>query len=141
MTDHTITHSGIVENIQGSHLSVRIVQTSACASCSIKGHCSSADSRDKIIDIYDTGAASYRVGEEVTVIAATSTGMRAVALAFVIPFALLIISLFLLMAWTGSELYAGIGALPVLLPYYLILWLNKSRLKRNFSFTVKPINN
>ena len=41
-------------------LSVRIVQTSACAACSVKGHCSSADSKDKIIDIIDTAAASYQ---------------------------------------------------------------------------------
>ena len=47
MTNNTIKHLGIVENIQGSHLSVRIVQTSACAACSAKGHCSSADSRTK----------------------------------------------------------------------------------------------
>ncbi len=59
---NTIKHQGIVENIHGSHLSVRIVQTSACAACSVKGHCSSADSKDKIIDIIDTAtAASYQV--------------------------------------------------------------------------------
>ncbi|ERI88883.1 hypothetical protein HMPREF1981_00199 [Bacteroides pyogenes F0041] len=138
MTNDTITHPGVVENIQDSHLSVRIVQTSACASCSIKGHCSSADSQEKVIDIFDPAAASYHTGEEVTVVAATSMGVMAVILAFVIPLALLVVSLFLLMAWTGSEMYAGIGALAVLLPYYLILWLNKSRLKRKFSFTVKP---
>ena len=57
MTNNTIKHLGIVENIQGSHLSVRIVQTSACAACSAKGHCSSADSKDKIIDITDVTAA------------------------------------------------------------------------------------
>ena len=66
MTNNTIKHLGIVENIQGSHLSVRIVQTSACAACSAKGHCSSADSKDKIIDIIDTAASSYQVGEKVT---------------------------------------------------------------------------
>lgn len=64
MTNNTIKHLGIVENIQGSHLSVRIVQTSACAACSAKGYCSSADSKDKIIDIIDTAASSYQGGRE-----------------------------------------------------------------------------
>ena len=77
MTNNTIKHLGIVENIQGSHLSVRIVQTSACAACSVKGHCSSADSKDKIIDIIDTAAASYQVGENVMVVGETSMGMQA----------------------------------------------------------------
>ena len=141
MTTNTIKHLGIVENIQGSHLSVRIVQTSACAACSVKGHCSSADSKDKIIDIIDTAAASYQVGENVMVVGETSMGMQAVALAFIIPFVLLIFTLFLFMALIENELYAALLSLAVLVPYYYILWLNKTRLKQKFSFTIKPINN
>ena len=141
MTNNTIKHLGIVENIQGSHLSVRIVQTSACAACSVKGHCSSADSNDKIIDIIDTAAASYQVGENVMVVGETSMGMQAVALAFIIPFVLLIFTLFLFMALIENELYAALLSLAVLVPYYYILWLNKTRLKQKFSFTIKPINN
>ena len=141
MTNNTIKHLGIVENIQGSHLSVRIVQTSACAACSAKGHCSSADSKDKIIDIIDTAASSYRVGEKVMVIGETSMGMMAVVLAFIIPFILLIFSLFLFMALMESELYSALLSLAILIPYYFILWLNKTRLKQKFSFTIKPINN
>ena len=141
MTNNTIKHLGIVEIIQGSHLSVRIVQTSACAACSVKGHCSSADSKDKIIDIIDTAAASYQVGENVMVVGETSMGMQAVALAFIIPFVLLIFTLFLFMALIENELYAALLSLAVLVPYYYILWLNKTRLKQKFSFTIKPINN
>ena len=141
MTNNTIKHLGIVENIQGSHLSVRIVQTSACAACSAKGHCSSADSKDKIIDIIDTAASSYRVGEKVMVIGETSMGMMAVVLAFIIPFILLIFSLFLFMALMENELYSALLSLAILIPYYFILWLNKTRLKQKFSFTIKQINN
>ena len=46
-----IKHQGIVENINSSHIKVRIVQTSACAACSAKGHCASADTKEKIIDV------------------------------------------------------------------------------------------
>ena len=130
MTNNTIKHLGIVENIQGSHLSVRIVQTSA-----------SADSKDKIIDITDVTAASYQVGERVMVIGETSMGMMAVTLAFIIPFVLLIVSLFAWMALIGNELYAALLSLAVLIPYYFVLWLNKTRMKQHFSFTIKPINN
>ena len=114
MTNNTIKHLGIVENIQGSHLSVRIVQTSACAACSVKGHCSSADSKDKIIDIIDTAAASYQVGENVMVVGETSMGMQAVALAFIIPFVLLIFTLFLFMALIENELYAALLSLSLI---------------------------
>lgn len=138
--NNTLKHLGIVENIQGSHLSIRIVRTSACAACGAKGHCTSADSKDQIIDIIDT-AAIWQVGDKVMVVGEMSMGLMAVVLAFVIPFALLIISLFLFMAWMEDELYAALLSLTVLVPYYFILWLNKTRLKQKFSFTIKSINN
>ena len=96
---------------------------------------------DKIIDIIDTAASSYQVGEKVMVVGETSMGMQAVALAFIIPFVLLIFTLFLFMALIENELYAALLSLAVLVPYYYILWLNKTRLKQKFSFTIKPINN
>lgn len=136
---NTIKHLGIVENIQDSHLSVRIIQTSACASCSIKGHCTSADSKDKIIDITDVAAASYQVGEQVMIIGETSMGMMAVVLAFVIPIVLLVLFLFVFMALFKKELSAALSSLAVLASYYFILWLNKTQLKQKFSFTIKPI--
>ena len=132
MTNNTIKHLGIVENIQGSHLSVRIVQTSACAACSAKGHCSSADSKDKIIDIIDTAASSYQVGEKVMVVGETSMGMMAVLLAFVLPFVLLIFSLFLLMALIENELYAALLSLAVLIPIISFYGLTKRDSNNNF---------
>lgn len=139
MNNNLINHLGVVESIQDSLLKVRIVQTSACAACSAKGHCSSADSKDKIIDVIDDGATSYKIGEEVLLIGQTSMGMMAVAFAFFFPFVILIVSLFVLMALINNELYAALLSLVVLIPYYYMLWLNKSRLKRQFSFTIKPI--
>ena len=81
----TIRHQGIVENINGTHLQVRIVQTSACASCSIKGHCSSADTKEKLIDVIDESS-SYQPGDRVWVVGELSMGVMAVLLAFVFPF-------------------------------------------------------
>ena len=128
----TIKHQGIVENINGTHLQVRIVQTSACAACSIKGHCTSADAKEKLIDVTDEAAAeTYRPGDRVWV-----TGQ----LSFVVPFLVLVVSLFVFMAIWNDELGAALGALFLLVPYYFILWLNKSRLGKKFSFSIQPMN-
>lgn len=135
---NTIRHQGIVESMNGSHLRVRIIQTSACISCSVKGHCSSADSKEKLIDVIDASH-TYAVGEQVMIIGALSMGVKAVMLAFVAPFLLLVVSLFLLMALINDELYASLGSLLLLIPYYGVLWMNRTRLKQQFSFTIKPI--
>ena len=137
---NTIKHQGIVENINGSHLQVRIIQTSACASCSIKGHCSSADTKEKLIDVTDDNVSSYQPGDRVWVIGELSMGVMAVLLAFILPFHVLIFSLFIFMAIWNDELGSALCSLALLIPYYYILWLNKSRLGKKFSFSISPMN-
>lgn len=137
---NTIRHQGVVENINGSHLQVRIIQTSACVSCSVKGHCSSADTKEKLIDVTDVNAASYKVGDHVWLVGELSMGVMAVLLAFVFPFLVLILSLFFFMAIYSDELISSLASLALLIPYYFILWLNKSRLGKRFSFSIQSMN-
>jgi sigma-E factor negative regulatory protein RseC len=137
MTD-IIEHEGIVENIRDSHLYVKVVQASACASCSVKAHCSSADTKEKLIEVTTNEASSYRVGEQVTVYGELSMGRMAVLLAFIVPFFILIIALFLFMSLWHNDAAASLCALALLIPYYIILWLEKGRMKKRFSFSVKP---
>ena len=134
---NTIKHQGIVENINGSHLQVRIIQTSACASCSVKGHCTSADTKEKLVDVADADAASYQPGDRVWVTGELSMG---VLFAFIFPFLILIISLFVFMAIWNDELRSALCSLALLVPYYYILWLNKLRMGKKFSFSVRPMN-
>lgn len=141
MTD-IIKHRGIVENIEGSHVRVRIVQTSACSACSVKGHCNASESKEKLIDVFDMKASSYRIGEEVMIYGTTSMGMQAVLLAFGIPFLVLLITLFISMRLTGgNELRSALVALSALLPYYLIIHVCRNKLSKKFSFTLEPIKN
>ena len=135
-----IKHQGIVENINGSHVKVRIVQTSACAACSAKGHCASVDTKEKLIDVTTGDASSYHPGDRVIVFGELSMGMMAVLLAFVIPFCVLVISLFIFMAIWNDELRSALCSLVLLIPYYYILWLNKTRMGKKFSFSIKPID-
>ncbi|WP_291528957.1 SoxR reducing system RseC family protein [Bacteroides sp. UBA939] len=133
-----IKHQGIVESINGSHITVRIVQSSACSTCSAKGHCSSADTKEKLIDIVTVDASSYQPGDRVIVFGELSMGMMAVLWAFVVPFCILIISLFIFMAIWNDELSSALCSLALLIPYYYILWLNKTRMGKKFSFSIKP---
>ena len=134
MTD-IIKHRGIVENIDGSHIQVRIIQTSACSACSVKGHCNASESKEKLIDVYDTKASSYQKGEEVMLYGTTSMGMQAVLLAFGVPFLVLLITLFVAMRLTdGNELKSALIALLALIPYYLIIYVCRNKLSKKFSF-------
>lgn len=138
---NVIKHKGTVESINGSLVKVKILQTSACVSCSVKGYCSSADSREKLVDVYESGH-SYKPGDEVIIYGATSMGMKAVLIAFVVPFVFLLGALFLTMYLSrDNELLSAVFSLLVLIPYYTILYFFRNKIKKNFSFTLKPINN
>ena len=138
---NTIEHQGIVENITDSHLQVRIVQTSACAACSIKGHCTSADVKEKLIDVTVTATSSYRVGDRVCVVGEVSMGALAVLYAFIFPFLILVISLFVFMSIWKEELSSALVSFLLLALYYGVLWMNKSRMSKKFSFSIKPMIN
>lgn len=137
----TIKHFGIVENINGSYVQVRILQTSACASCSVKGHCNASETKEKLIDVYNGKEIRCQIGQRVMICGTTSMGMKAVWLAFCIPFFLLLGSLFLFMALTGgNEVRSALFSLAVLIPYYLILYVCRKWLSRTFTFTLESIN-
>ena len=132
-----IKHRGVVEKIEGTHVVVRIVQTSACSACSAKGLCNASESKEKQIDVYGVQS-SYRIGEEVVVCGTTSMGMRAVLLAFGVPLLILLLALFVTMRITdGDALLSAFVALLAVMPYYLLIYFMKDKLDRTFSFTIE----
>jgi sigma-E factor negative regulatory protein RseC len=136
MTD-IIKHRGRVEKVEGSHVVVRIVQTSACSACSIKGHCNASESKEKLIDVFEVNA-SYQIGEEVVLLGTTSMGMQAVLLAFGVPLVILIVALGITMHLTdGDALISSLVGLLSIVPYYFAIHFNKDKLKKTFSFTIE----
>jgi sigma-E factor negative regulatory protein RseC len=63
--------------------------------------------------------------------------MRAVAIGFGLPFLLMVITVFVTQKLTGNETLAAGLSVAVLMPYYLIIYLMREKLKRRFSFTVE----
>ena len=135
-----IKHDGVVDSIEENCIHVRIVQASACAACGAKSLCSAAESKEKIVDVYGADITAYQVGQRVMVEGAAAMGMKAVRLAFLFPLVLLVAAVTLVM-WLadGNEALAALAALLVLTIYFLLLFANKKKLAREFTFTIKPI--
>lgn len=131
-----IEHSGIIHQINGKHIQVQIIQQSACSGCHAKGACTAADMDDKYIDV-ETDQTDFKVGEPVTLLGKNSMGLFAVLLAFVIPFSLILLTLFILKQFSISEALSGSLALAVLIPYYLILSLFNKKLKTKLVFQIQ----
>ncbi|MEA4937430.1 MAG: SoxR reducing system RseC family protein [Paludibacter sp.] len=131
-----IEHSGFVYQINGKHIKVQILQESACSGCHAKGSCTAADMADKFIDV-ESDDAGLKVGQAVTVYGQSSLGLLAVLLAFVIPFLLVLITLFFLNNKIENEAISGTIALGTLLPYFIILSFFNKKLKSKLKFHIK----
>ncbi|WP_321516905.1 SoxR reducing system RseC family protein [Marinifilum fragile] len=135
-----IDHEGTILEIKDGKITVGIVNVSACAGCHAKGACTMSDMKEKSIDVIDYSN-KYSVGEKVRLTYRESLGWFALMLAYVIPFVLVLLVLFIATAFTNDELISGLLSLAILPPYYIILSFFKGRLKKTFSFTIEKIVN
>ena len=131
-----IDHDGIIEHIEGDVAHVKINSESAGAACHAKGVCGAADQEEKYLDIPLEGV-EYQRGETVRIQVARRLGFKAVALGYVYPFVLLMAVLIMLTVAGINELKAGMIALLSLLPYYLVLFLARNRIKKTFTFSIQ----
>lgn len=134
-----IKHTGIVEEITATRCKVRILQSSACSSCSVKSHCTTSESKEKIIDAYVLNGETYSIGEEVMVSGQLSTGYKAVFLAFILPLILLVASAMITMPLLKNELLCVVITLLVVAIYYGVLSLFRDRLQKQFCFWIEKI--
>ena len=128
-----IEHEGVVTKISPEGVQVLITQNSACSTCAAGSSCMAAERKEKIIDALPLN--EMQVGDAVKVTVERRLGFKAVLLAFVIPFAIVITIVALLTKLTllGDGL-TGTIALATLIPYYIIIALMKDKLKKQFSF-------
>ncbi len=131
-----ITHPGIVEQISGDSIYVKILAMSACSSCHAKGMCSIAEVEEKVIEIKKDPKRDLNEGQEVTVAMQKSLGGKAVFLGYILPFLVLMGVLILVLSLTGNEGIAGLSAILILIPYYWLLYIYRDKLKRTFSFKI-----
>ena len=132
-----ISHSGVVERVENGCIHVRIVQTSACAACKVASYCNAAESKEKIVDVFDDSAKVYTPGQQVVVSTSGQVATKALFWAFGVPFILLLLVLVLVLLLTGDEGWAALSALLSLVPYYFILWLLRDKMREQLAFTIE----
>ncbi len=135
--NNKIQHSGVVENVVGDCVQVRIVQTSACAACKVAGYCNAAESKEKIIDVYTSRAQTYSKGQQVVVSTSGSVAARALLWGFGVPFLVLVAVLVIVLQLTGSEGQAALSAIAALVPYYGVLYLFRDKMRERLAFAIE----
>lgn len=138
LMDELIRHTGIVSGINGELAHIQIVQSSACSACKAKAMCSSSESQVKEMDA--VMLEPMEVGDQVEVEVREHLAWKAVLLAYILPFIVMmsvIAALDLLTHW--DEAIVGGIALGAIALYYLVLSQFSHRLQKQFTFTARKM--
>jgi len=136
--DEQIRHTGVVLRTEGNMAHVEIVQTSSCSACKARSMCMSSESRQKEMDalMMEPMAAGDRVEVEVR----ERLAWKAVLLAYILPFVVMLALIAGLDVWTDwSEAVVGTLSLCGIALYYIVLSMFKHRLQKQFVFTARKV--
>ncbi|MCL2416810.1 MAG: SoxR reducing system RseC family protein [Bacteroidales bacterium] len=125
-------HPGTVVEIDKNLVFVEIISLSACASCKSKNMCSMSESKEKVIEVAASNPENYAVGQSVNIVMKESLGLKAVFLAYVMPFIVCMIVLFGLSFVFENELIYGVGAILAAALYYFTLKQFSDKLSKEF---------
>ena len=136
--DELIRHEGIVLSINGEKAHVQIVQTSACSACKARSMCMSSESQNKEMDAIMLEP--MKIGDKVEVEVRERLAWKAVLLAYILPFIVMIAIIAILdFATDWSEAVVGTLSLCGIALYYIGLSVFRNRLQKQFSFTARKI--
>lgn len=133
----TIEHPGIVTRIEGDKIEVTVLAQSACSSCNSKSACGMSEMEHKTLWAEKKDQTEYTVGQNVTVYMKQQSGSLAVILGYILPFVLVLAVLIAFTASGFSEGIAGISALIILIPYYLLVYFLRQKISKRFAFYIK----
>ena len=131
-----VSQPGVVTAVHGTDADIQIVQTSACASCRLRGVCSPGDAATKIVQAPNRGG--LHAGMQVEVQMEERWGWLGVLLAFVVPLAVVVGILFGLAPLLGSQERSAMVGLAALLPYYGLLYITRNLFAQVVQFEAVP---
>jgi sigma-E factor negative regulatory protein RseC len=130
----TISHEGIVTKITDDELEIKILAQSACAACHAKSACGMGEQTEKFLTVPRPKDKEFTINQKVNVRMAIGQGNKAAILAYLIPIVLLLAVLFVCLGLGLSEGLSALLGIIALIPYYIILYLRRDKLKEKFEY-------
>ena len=133
----TISHEGVVTKITDDELEIKILAQSACAACHAKSACGMGEQAEKILTVPRPKGKEFALNQKVNVKMAIGQGNKAAVLAYLIPIVLLLAVLFVCLGLGINDGLAALISIVALVPYYIILYLKRNKLKNQFLYIIE----
>jgi len=137
MNKNIVEHEAIIRKNENGKIIADILTKSACASCQLKGICSVSDVEKKEVAISSSNSTKYNVGDKVIVYLPEKKALQAVLWGYVFPLFIVVVILFILIGITSKEGLSALISLGTLIPYYILLYIFKNKLGKNYIFKIK----
>ncbi len=137
MKEETISHEGIVTKITDDELEIKILAQSACAACHAKSACGMGEQAEKTLTVPRPKDKEFSLLQKVNVKMAIGQGNKAAVLAYLVPILLLLAVLFVCLGLGLNDGLSALLGIVALIPYYIILYLRRDKLKKQFSYIIE----
>ena len=137
MSEETISHEGVVTKITDDVLEIKIVAQSACAACHAKSACTMSDQAEKVLLVPRPQGQEFQLFQKVKVIMSVGQGNKAAVLAYLVPILVLLGALFTCLGIGLNEGLSALIGIAALIPYYLILYSQRDKLKKKFEYRIE----
>ena len=135
-TSVCIAQKGTVEHVTNQFITVRVHREASCGQCGARTLCYMGEGTERVFEIRDFDS-GIQTGDQVAVQITRSMGNKAVVIGYLLPFILMISVMLILNAMGYSEGVTGLLSLSSLIPYYLVLYLIRNRLRKTFAVSVR----
>ncbi len=137
-----VCHEGKVVGFgtKDSSVQVKILSSSACAQCHARGMCNALEMEEKIIDTVPVSRDPLQIGDTVVVMMEEKMGWKAIFYGFFLPFIVMVTVLFVSYALGSSETRAALYGIGSLIPYYLLLYVFREKIEKDFIFKAEKKN-
>lgn len=137
MSEETISHEGIVTKITDDEIQVKIIAESACGACHVKSACTVGDQVEKVLTVPKPQDQPIFMFQKVKVVMTVGQGNKAAILAYLIPILILLAVLFVCLGCGMGEGWSALVSIAALVPYYIILYSQREKLKRRFEYRIE----
>ena len=140
-----IKHEGVVTAIVSREMeqefcgvaNVQIMQRAGCEGCSVKANCSV--SGGKVKNIEAKMVEDLQIGDNVEVVITQGLAWKALLLAYILPFLVLILVVVSLDFLVSNETIVGLVGICAIAFYFIILHFFKDKLQTSFSIVAHKI--
>lgn len=130
-----VIHTGSIIQISNNEAVVLLDDKFECSGCQLEKSCGSTEMKPKeiTVSLLDN---SYKVNDQIVLVLGENLGLKAVLLAYILPF-VIFFTIIVLFQNKLTELLTGVLALIFILLYFLILKKVQPWLSRVFSIEVR----